>query len=303
MRVLLIGYGSIAKKHIKALRQLRPNTDIIALRSNVSADSVEGITNVYNYDTVENIDFIMICNPTNLHLDTLLQVIKFGKPIFLEKPPFHTTKDIDRIIEIVKAKDIPVYTAFNLRFFGCIQYLKENIEINKVQEVNVYCGSYLPDWRPGQNYKEVYSANESMGGGVHLDLIHELDYTLWIFGQPNLTNVLVRRESSLQIDAIDYAHYTLIYNSFVTNITLNYYRKDPKRTIEIVTEKNTILCDLITNKVSDLTNDKLLYSSQQNVLDTYYLQMEYFLDLVATNGVYFNNLSESTQTLKIALNS
>ena len=48
----------------------------------------------------------------------------------------------------------------------------------------VICSSYLPGWRPGVDYRQVYSAHKAMGGGVTIDLIHEWDYMVDLFGPP-----------------------------------------------------------------------------------------------------------------------
>ena len=88
-----------------------------------------------------------------------------------------------------------------------------------------------------------------MGGGVHLDLIHEIDYCKWLFGMPDKTTIVFRNVSTLGIDAMDFAHYEFLYKRFTANITLNYYRRDGKREIEIVTNNETIVVDLIKNTV------------------------------------------------------
>ena len=94
---------------------------------------------------------------------------------------------------------MPTYTAFNLRFHPVIQWLKDNIESQNVIEVNAYCGSYLPDWRPDKDYRKIYSAQKELGGGVHLDLTHEIDFLLWVFGDP-MSTMSTRRK--MEIDMI-----------------------------------------------------------------------------------------------------
>ena len=44
-------------------------------------------------------------------------------------------------------------------------------------------GSYLPGWRPGTDYRQSYSAQRRLGGGVLLDVIHEVDYAAWVLGR------------------------------------------------------------------------------------------------------------------------
>ena len=106
------------------------------------------------------------------------------------------------------------------------------------------------------DYKKVYSTNGAMGGGVHLDLIHEMDYALWLFGEPSSIKSTLRSSSRLYIDAIDSANYTLIYDNFVVNIVLNYFRKDTKRNCEIVFTEETWNVDLTKNTIVNFNHNE-----------------------------------------------
>ena len=76
-----------------------------------------------------------------------------------------------------------------------------------INEINVYCGSYLPDWRPETNYKNIYSSYKNKGGGVHLDLFHEVDFIYWIFGNPDtIYNFLSNKSDNIN-------HFYFNYNN------------------------------------------------------------------------------------------
>jgi len=141
-----------------------------------------------------------------------------------------------------------------------------------------------------------------LGGGVHLDLIHEIDYSTWLFGFPIQTYSLLTSQSSLMINSIDYAQYNLLYENFILNIKLNYFRKDTKREIEILTENETIHCDLINCIITNTTTNTILFSKNYNVMETYIEQMKYFLKVVKNEIQPMNSFDESLKVLKIALN-
>ena len=303
MKVLIIGLGSIAHKHIAALKTLVPDCKIYALRSNQLGSEVEGVSNCYSLAEVpSDISFIIISNPTSLHLQTIKEVSHFGAPLFVEKPPIDSLSHVDDLTRLVRSLEIPTYTAFNLRFHPVIQWLKDNIEFFRVIEVNAYCGSYLPDWRPDKDYRKVYSARKELGGGVHLDLTHEIDYLVWIFGNPVASNSTKRKISNLEVDSVDSAKYWLEYETFTVNLTLNYFRKDSKRLVEIVTDLTTLECDLLSNKVTDLVKDEVLFeTSNFTSSDTYKIQMKYFIDCLETKTQPMNSLLQSMRTIKICL--
>ena len=50
MKVLIIGLGSIARKHINAIRIIEPNSVIYALRSSSPASLEDGVINIFSLD-------------------------------------------------------------------------------------------------------------------------------------------------------------------------------------------------------------------------------------------------------------
>ena len=298
MRVLIIGLGSIANRHILALRKINPSVEIYALRRSIVKES-NNIRHIYSLADVETlfIDFIIVSNPTNIHFKTLKDVYKFNIPLFIEKPLFSSKGEKEsQLVDLINRNN-STYVACNLRFHKGIIEMKSLLNGKRIEEVNVYCGSYLPNWRPDVNYKEVYSANKDQGGGVHIDLIHELDYIYWIFGRPISTHKTVSNKSSLNITAFDYANYLWTYEKFNANIILNYYRKDTKRTFEVLTDKGTYLLDLIDNKIK--FNKKEIYSEPQEVMDMYYNQIDFFIKNVVQKRNTFNTINEGYKVLEL----
>lgn len=300
MKVIIIGLGSIAKKHILALNKLNKNILIYALRHNYPSTNIEGIENIYSLDEIKNTNpnFIIISNPTAFHYQTVKDLVKLNIPLFIEKPLFSTIgNDEQNLISEILANEIPNYVGCNLRFHKGLNRLKGLIQKERIEEVNIYCGSYLPDWRPNVDFRTIYSANKEMGGGVHIDLIHEIDYIYWFFGQPNNVHKIFKNNSSLNISAIDYANYLFEYDNFCGNIVLNYFRRDAKRTFEIVTNKGTYCLNLLENKIT--LNNKEIYYEEQDIMEMYVNQMDFFINEVIPKNSKFNTVEEAYKILNL----
>lgn len=307
MKVLIVGVGSIAKKHIRAIRSIDDNTEIYALRSSHNATSYEGVNDIYDYEDIDNIapDFIIVSNPTSKHYETIVRLLQVNIPLFIEKPLFAELGH-DDVIHAVEEHNILTYVACDMRFLDCLVwlhgYFQEHSKDVRVNEVNVYCGSYLPDWRPGIDFRKCYSAIPELGGGVHIDLIHDVDYVYWIFGKPQKHTAAFRNVSSLDIRAYDYANYFLQYSGFCANIVLNYYRRDPKRSMEILFDNCTWTVDMLKNEITS-SSGELIYRSEQTGVDEYEAQMRYFMQLVTSGATTsMNSVREAYDVLNICLN-
>ena len=304
MKILIIGLGSIAQKHIAAILKLYPASVFYALRSNTNLKNFSNVHNIFNLnDTPKDIDFVLISNPTSLHASSIEKTLFLKKPIFIEKPLFDKIEINTDLKNIVNKSNIKTYIACNLRFHPSILFLKDYLskKDKKINEVNIYCGSFLPHWRGNTNYTESYSALKDMGGGVHLDLIHELDYAIWLFGFPLNYHSTKRKISQLKINSFDYCSYDLQYREFNMSIILNYYRVSTKREIEILFEDDILHCNLLNSEIRNNNNDLLFVDKTFDISKTYLSQAEYFINNLNNNLPYMNNFNESFEILKIAL--
>lgn len=306
MNILIIGLGSISEKHIYSIKKTVKNPVFFGLRSSkLNSKKVKDVQNIFELNELKTkIDFVIISNPTHLHYSSIIKSLILKCPIFIEKPVLSSLENGSKILSLIKKNNIKTYVACNLRFHPLLKFLKLFLldKITNINEVNVYCGSFLPDWRKIKDFRTSYSAISKMGGGVHLDLIHELDYCTWIFGFPNKVYSHKRSVSSLKISSIDSAIYILEYDSFNININLNYYRTDTKREIEILLENETFKGDLLKNSLINLKTNKIIYKNKYKIMDTYVNQMKYFIDNINHKDSFMNDINEAFSVLKLSLN-
>ena len=98
-------------------------------------------------------------------------------------------------------------------------------------------GQYLPDWHPNEDYRQGYSANRPLGGGVLLDLIHEIDLLYSWFGKPDDGQSHRRHAVDLEIDTEDTAAIVCRFaGGVIGSIQLDYVQRVPLRNGFIIGE-------------------------------------------------------------------
>ena len=255
MKFGVIGYGSIGKRHISNLIALG-NEDIILLREMGSGNEYNLLefTKIHTF-LDEQLDAVIIANPSSFHAQYLTQVLDNDIHAIVEKPLVTTLEDLKSIQDQLGNYSGIGMTAYNMHFHPCVCFIKkiiDNKELGKIYSTRFFVGQYLPDWRPGTDYSQSYSAKREMGGGVLFDLIHEIDLACYLVGEPvGSIAWQADRISDLKIDTEDLAE--LIYrtkeNRFVS-IHLDYLTRGYKRYIEIIGEQGNLRADLYSNKVT-----------------------------------------------------
>lgn len=268
MRVLIIGYGSIGKRHCEVLSNFKEieSIDVVTkqqLNDRKTFLSLEAV------DTLESYDYIIISSQTNKHYEQLsyLEQHVEGKIILCEKPLFETDRELH-------VKNNIVYVGYVLRFHPLLQRLKELLKNETVLSANAACGQYLPAWRPNTDYTKCYSAKKDEGGGVLLDLSHEIDYVEWLFG--NLTEIksYQKKISDLEIDSDDFTTLLGVTDkNIIVNITIDYISKITHRTLHVNTLENSYKLDFI--KATLTQNDK---KSLEQIYSFSNLEKNYFFE-------------------------
>tara|TARA_Y100000294_G_scaffold174377_1_gene192374 strand:- start:1983 stop:2897 length:915 start_codon:yes stop_codon:yes gene_type:complete len=243
-KILIIGYGSIGKRHAYILSKKKKFVKNIYI---LTKQNCEPFIKVNSFEKIAliNPDYIIISSPTSKHYKQLsfLEKTLSRKLILVEKTLFSKNENLN----IKKNK---VFVGYNMRFNPLIQFIKNKIKNKKIWSINVFCGSYLPHWRKGRDYRFTSSAKKKLGGGVLLDLSHELDYIRWLLGNIQLDNVISRKLSDLKIDTDDFLSISGTANKFTrVQIDLNYFTKKPTRRIIIDGKNISIDADLIEKKI------------------------------------------------------
>lgn len=303
--IAFVGYGSIAKRHHSNLllvsQKRKINLKIDIYRKNIKKkDITNAVENVFSIDgiIVKEYDIVFITSPTYLHYQHILKFSKYANHFFIEKPLFESFKY--QISNLNLDNKITTYVACPMRYTEIIKYLKKNLLLDEVLSVRLISSSYLPKWREGVDYRDTYSANSNTGGGVSLDLIHEWDYLIYLFGEPKRVKSIKKKISDLDISSEDIALYIVEYEKMTAEIHLDYFGKSNIRKIEIIGKSDTIIADFIKNSISfTLQNRKINFNSSHN--DMYINEMEYLFNLVDNRDSNHNDIFSSLKTLKYAI--
>lgn len=302
IKVCFVGIGSIAKRHIRNIKTFLKDyvVTIDAYRSSqrsLETDIEEYIDNQYlRYEDVpKDYDAIFITNPTKFHYDTLLQFKENAKNFFIEKPIVDIL-DMDKDFNEFKSKNC--YVACPIRHGNVIKYLKEHIDLDEMNAIRCICSTYLPEWHPDEDYRNSYSANKELGGGVSIDLIHEWDYLTYLFGKPSEIFSILDKVSDLEMDAEDIAIYIAKYENYLLELHLDYFGRFPMREIMIFQNDETIVADILNNKIIFKNREKAFgFSEERN--DFQVEELKYFFKLINNEVENINDIENALDVMKL----
>ena len=223
MKAVVIGGGSIGKRHSNNLNDLGIETRI------VDVDEIQNIDNILE-DNV--FDIGLVCSPNIYHIEHCIKLATHNIPIFCEKPFYSTDVGLEQLLSIVEDRKLTTMVGCNLRFNPKIESINPNAKY-----INVYFGYDLKKWRPNTNHLKSYSANKHLGGGVLLDVIHELDYLYSRFGSIKDISYTKDKLTDITNDTEDLVVGRVIFNNgTIADFTLNYLSETYQRYYDVLDE-------------------------------------------------------------------
>ena len=283
MKALFIGLGSIGQRHLRNFRDIvGSQAEVIVCRktnhSLVIADGhafkCDSLRDYYGYLDVSSLeeglalnpDIVFVTNPSSKHIEVALISANAKANIFIEKPLSHTVDGVAELQALVNKNKLSVHVGYQTRYHHCYKDVRSVLDeawYGNLMSASFEWGTYLPDHHPYEGYRDGYAAKSSLGGGVTLGLIHEVDLIYSFFGIPKTMSAIGGKLSSLDMTADDTVSvlmgFELNDRLVPVNLFLSYAQKYETRSFRMQFEDAVLICDLVENSIN-------IYGSKGKVL-------------------------------------
>ena len=309
-RMAIIGFGSIAGKHIQTVGKLIPNIKFEILTSQ-NIDSFDANQDLGIHSSINTLldskpDVIAVTSPSSQRHTHIHRLANLKAPILLEKPISSTFEQAVNIENFFDKHSIKPVVAYNLRFTRAIYFLKDFIasgNLGKIYNVQCVVGQNLNQWRPGRNVDSTVSARRNLGGGVLRELSHELDYLAYLFGPPSFVSGVLGKQKFGNFDVEDTAMLVLEFqlncDRILCSLNMDFIREDATRFCHIIGEKSTLKWDLMRGTIhgnSFQSGEVELFNFDK---DLEYSRYEMWKAFLSGKHDKFCSISEGARYLKI----
>ena len=311
LSIAIIGFGSAGQRAFSELRKLRPGAGfLVVTRQGQSEKDVRFTQDVRDVEEFRPHAFVL-AGPASHRVEILKALKGLNVPVFIEKPMAMTLKNGRTTIDLLGDRTGITQLGYNLRFSKSLRAFRDVIlaeRFGRVLRFSAETGQFLPDWRPGKDYREGVSARLDLGGGVLLELSHEIDYLRWIFGEWSWVSAWFGQVSSLEIDVEDTALITIgIENGADSTplsgqLTLDFVRRDKTRTISAICEEGTVRWDGVRGIVEVFDATKMSWTTlvaDEKSDSTYENQWKSFLSVVEEGEKPLVGVEDGIEVLRI----
>jgi predicted dehydrogenase len=315
MRILIVGLGSIGRRHLVNIRTLRPHDELSVWRQHGQRLVSEEITAAADHIVHTLKDALctkpqaaIVANPATLHVETGIALGTARVPLFIEKPISDSVQSARVLVDACRQNNVPLTIGYNLRWYKPLQLLRQAYLEGLIGDGLVFRAQacrHLADWRPESDYRQSVSARSELGGGVLLELSHEIDYARWIMGEIQTVVAQVVRVGGLEIDVEDTATLLLSFSGgAVGTIHLNMVERPAVRGCRIVGTLGSLEWDAESHEVRHFSNaqgtwTRLYAGSGKDYSEAYLSEIEQFLGAVEGSQSAMVTGEDALRTLQV----
>ena len=305
------------RSHLRQLKAIDPAFEVAVLRQSTSSTDLGElqplIARVFLSEAQAldwRPDAVLVTNPSPLHIRTAMTFGGRGSHLFIEKPLSDNVQDLDALKKLVVDNGLIVQVGYVLRFmdpFLAIKAFLDSGRLGRVFSLRAAVGQDLRTWRVGKDYHQTVTALRGLGGGVVLELSHELDYALWFMGPVASVQALTGTVGNLGVEVEDLAEVQVKFTAgTVGNIHLDMLDAAQNRSCRIVGQNGTLVWSSEDgNKVKffeALTSQWLpVWDGLLEADKMFRLQMEHFIECVKVRRVPQVTIDDGRRALELAL--
>jgi predicted dehydrogenase len=209
------------------------------------------------------------------------------------------SKGLKLLYTTCKKKKINIFVGYNIIFLDSLIKLKDILRKEKILKVSIKTNYDLRLWRKNKNYKKSVSAIKNKGGGVLLELSHDIHYLMWLIGLPKWVSCYYSKLSDLKVNTEDNVILNIGFNKIISNLQMDFINKYNQRNLEVLTKKNYYQWDYNNNTIKKYNpKTKKLYLFFKGKIDKNLSYKEELKDFFKQN-----NQSKILKNLNLAIST
>jgi len=309
----IVGFGRIGRIHAENILSMQgANLKIIVdpildIDEGLKRRGIQQSKNIADLFSLQKIDGVIICSPSNYHVEQIKELSKATKNIFCEKPLGLSIKEIMEVKSLVDSKNLNLHVGFNRRFDPDFSSLKLSIVSGDIGDLHMIKIISRDPYPPPISYVE-------KSGGMFLDMtIHDFDMVKYLSGV-EISEIYAKGDCFIdpeikKANDID----TAIINMTLKNgilATINNSRKAVygyDQRIEVLGSKGTMIVgNKLLHGVRKGTKDGFTSANPKNFFidrykESYQIEIADFIRSTSGETVDHANVDDGLHALKIGL--
>jgi myo-inositol 2-dehydrogenase / D-chiro-inositol 1-dehydrogenase len=179
----LAGAGRMGRNHMQAIatsehvKVTAIAEPLEATRNSVPTGGAALYPDLDSMLAAGGLDGVVVCVPSDQHLETVRRLVAARLPILSEKPLGVTVEQAREASRLAAAASLPLQIGFWRRFVPMLKRLRNRIATGELGDIYLVA-CYQWDAQPPGTYFRTHS------GGIFIDMgVHEFEQTRWLTGQ------------------------------------------------------------------------------------------------------------------------
>lgn len=254
VRLGIIGLGSIGSVHVDALNSATKKDFSLTAVSDLQPQQIAGVDFFPDYkELLQNPDIqaISINTPPNTHYQMVMDSLKAGKHVLVEKPPALTVVECEEMIQLARRKNKVLFMAFHARYHPEVDAAAEELRGKQIKEINIRYSEWVLNYHDPKGW--IFDPAIA-GGGVLMDSgINALSIVTKVM--PNIRINVVKAEfskpSDFQVETKADVEFSFGPGEF-GRLSMDWMQKGPEiRQVIFYTDKDDQYnIDIVKNRLS-----------------------------------------------------